>query len=343
MKSTTIAVDLAKSVFEVAVSHHPGTVAQRRRLSRPQLVRYFGKAPQATVLLEACGSAHHWAREIRSQGHTVRLLPAHDVSHYRRGNKTDQADAKALLEADRNEEILPVPVKSVEQQALTALHRLRSRWLASRTARINTVRGILREFGLFIPVGSRRVVPQVRQWIAEPDSQIPPPLRSALTEACDEIRQIEDRIRSTETQLLALGSQIPAVARLRSVPGIGLLTATALVAFVGDAHRFPSGRRFASYLGLTPREHSSGCTRHLGHISKHGDSYLRMLLIHGARAVLCHARRLKHPDRLRTWALQLQKLRGHNVAAVALANKMARIAWAVWTRDQDFKEVSHQP
>jgi transposase len=340
MKSTTIAVDLAKSVFEVAVSQQPGTVAQRRRLSRSQLIRYFGRAPEATVLLEACGSAHHWGRQIQSLGHTVRLLPAHDVSRYRRGNKTDQADAKALLEADRNEEILPVPVKSVEQQALTGLHRLRSRWLASRTARINTVRGILREFGLFIPTGSRRVVPQVREWIAEPDSQIPPPLRFALTDACDEIRQIEDRIRSIETQLLALGSQIPAVARLRSIPGIGLLTATALVAFVGDARRFPSGRHFASYLGLTPREHSSGSTRRLGHISKHGDTYLRMLLIHGARAVLCHARRLENPDRLRAWALQIQKLRGHNVAAVALANKMARIAWAVWIRDQEFKEVS---
>jgi transposase len=338
-KSTTIAIDLAKSVFEVAVSHRPGRVAQRRRLSRTQLLNYFTQAPQATVLLEACGSAHHWARELQTLGHTVLLLPAHDVSRYRRGNKTDAAGAKALLEAHRNEEIRPVPVKSVDQQALTGLHRLRSRWLASRTSRINTVRGILRELGLFIPKGSRKVIPQVSQWLTEPDSKIPQPLRYALAEACEDIRLLERRIRSVETQLQTLGDQIPDVAHLRTVPGIGLLTSTALVAFVGHARRFPSGRHFASYLGITPRERSSGLTRRLGHISKHGDTYLRMLLIHGARAVLCHARRLENPDRLRRWALDLQRSRGHNVAAVALANKMARIAWAVWTRNQDYEEV----
>lgn len=336
MKSTTIAVDLAKNVFQVAVSHQPGCVAEQHRLSRARFLRFFAERQSATVLLEACGSAHHWARELESLGHAVVLLPPHAVRRYVLRNKTDQADAKALLEAHRNPEIRPVPIKSVDQQALCSLHRLRSTWVASRTARLNTLRGLLRELGLPIPLGRRHVLPQVRAWIADPHATIPAPLRAALSLVCDELTQLEERIHSVERQLETLAAESPAVERLITIPGIGLLTATALVAFVGDVRRFRSGRHFASYLGLTPREHSSGAVRRLGRISKHGDSYLRMLLIHGARSVLRAAKLHDHPDRLRAWALQRQLLRGHNKAAVALANKLARIAWAVWRKEQPF-------
>ena len=253
-------------------------------------------------------------------------------------NKTDRADTRGLLEAHRNEDIHPVPVKSVPQQALTALHRLRSTWLAARTARINTVRGLLREFGLVIPVGAHHVLPRAWSVLEDADSGLPDALRPALAEACTEIRQLEDRLRLVEKQLEALAHQTPAVARLRSIPGVGLITATALVAFVGDVQRFPSGRHFASYLGLTPRERSSGLVRRLGSISKRGDVYLRMLLTHGARAVLWKAAARPDPGRLRSWALQVQRLRGHNKAAIALANKLARIVWAVWKHDTDFHE-----
>lgn len=338
MKSTTIALDVAKSVFEVAVSNRPGRIETRRRLSRGSLIPFLAQQEPATVLLEACGSAHHWARRIRSLGHEVRLLPAHDVRRYRRGSKTDRADAKAILEAVRNEDILPVPIKSVEQQALTALHRLRSRWIATRTARINTVRGVLRELGLPIPVGARSVVPRVHEWIDE-DGTIPLVLSSALTDACDEIGELETRIHGVEKQLDAISRHSEDIQRLRTIPGIGLLTATALVAFLGDARRFPNGRRFASYLGLVPREHSSGQVRRLGRITKRGDRYLRTLMIHGARAVLWHAKKLDSPDRFRAWALDLERTRGHNVAAVALANKMARIAWATWSRGEEYRLI----
>jgi transposase len=288
--------------------------------------------------MEACSSAHFWARKIRQLGHTVILLPPHLVRRYRgHAKKTDRADAKALLEAFRNEEVLPVPVKSTDQQALAALHRLRSRWMSTRTARLNTLRGLLREFGLVIPVGARNVRPQVRVWVNDGDSAIPEVLRPVLMEACEELGELETRIRSVEKRLAAVAKQVPGVARLLSVPGIGLLTATALVAFVGNATRFPSGRRFASYLGLTPREFSSGCIRRLGRISKRGDVYLRTLLIHGARSVLGAAKRNKRPCRLRAWSLELERRSGHNVAAVALANKLARIAWAVWSRDKDYE------
>jgi transposase len=339
MKSTTIAVDVAKEVLEVAVSVRPGQVSQQKRLSRAGFLKFCTNQPPSTVLLEACGSAHYWGRQLQSLGHRVVLLPPHATRPYVFRNKTDRADTRGLLEAYRNEDIHSVPVKSVSQQALTALHRLRSTWLSTRTARINTVRGLLREFGCTIPLGARHVLARVSVLLADADSGVPEALRPALAAACIEIRDIEDRIRTVEAQLEALADQTPAVARLRSIPGIGLITATALVAFVGDVQRFPSGRHFASYLGLTPRERSSGLVRRLGAISKRGDVYLRMLLIHGARAVLWAAKKRRTPDRLRAWALHLQETRGHNKAAVALANKLARIVWAVWKHDVDFREM----
>ena len=338
---TRIAVDLAKSVFEVAVSSQPGKIDERHRLSRKQVLAFFVQRPPATVIMEACGSAHYWGREIQRLGHYVVLVPPQQIRPYVVRNKTDRTDATGLLEAYRNAEIRPVPVKSVEQQTLAALHRLRSAWLAQRTAHINTLRGLLREFGFVIPVGAQHVVPRVWALIEEADSGLPDALRDVFATVCQDLRTLEERIAQSERQLEALAQHLRLVARLRSIPGVGLLTATALVAAVGDARRFPSGRHFASYLGLTPREYSSGSKRRLGRISKRGDVYLRMLLIHGARATLWHAKRLESPDRLRAWALRLEKSVGHNKAAVALANKLARIVWAVWTHDHDFAPVAH--
>lgn len=337
MQNTTIAIDLAKSIFEVAVSHRPGHVAQSKRLTRARLLPFLANLPSATVLLEACGSAHFWARRLQELGHDVQLLPAHRVRPYVLGNKTDRADARALLEAFRNQQIRPVPVKSVPQQALASLHRLRSGWLATRTARLNAVRGLLREFGVTIPQGAHHVVPRVEGLVAAPESAIPEALRSSLTVTCAEIRALEASMQDIERQLRSLGRQLPVVSRLQTIPGIGLLSATGLVAFVGDVRRFPSGRHFASYLGLVPRERSSGYTRRLGRITKRGDVYLRMLLIHGARSVLWTAKGRSHVDRLRAWALTLENTRGHNKAAVALANKLARIAWKVWITGGTFE------
>ena len=336
---STIAVDLAKSVFEIAVSTHAGHVSEHYRLSRPRFELFFAERQPATVLFEACGSAHHWARELRGLGHTVILLPPHTVRPYAVRNKTDRADAKALLEAFRNKDIHAVPIKSIDQQVMASLHRYRSAYIANRTARINTTRGVLREIGIFIPQGSSRIIPAVRALIEDPESSIPPALRPTLREASAEILHFDTRIRDIVHEIEALAAEDPIIRRLRTVPGIGLLTATALVAFIGDIHRFPSGRHFASFLGLTPREHSSGLIRRLGSISKRGDPYLRMLLIHGARSVLWAAKRRERPNRLQAWALERQCERGHNKAAVALANKLARIAWAVWSKDRNFELI----
>lgn len=338
MQSTTIAVDLAKSVFEVAVSQRPGHVAERRRLSRGQFSRFLATRAPATVVMEACGTAHFWGRYAQARGHRVLLMPPHAVRPYVLRNKTDGADAKGLLEAVRNEDVRPVPLKSVDQHVLAGLHRMRSAWMATRTARLNTVRGLLRELGIAIPVGARQVVPHVWTLVADADCPVPEALHGVLTEAAREIGELETRIRGVERTLEAMAGESELLRRLRTIPGVGLLTATALLAFVGDVRRFPSGRHFASYLGLTPRESSSGLRRRLGAISKRGDPYLRMLLIHGARSVLCHAKRstATTPDRLRTWALDRERARGHNKATVALANKLTRIVWAVWRREQPF-------
>jgi len=326
---------VAKAVFEIAISDRPGHVSRRERLTRAQLLPFMALQPAATVVMEACGSAHYWAREIQRVGHCVVLLPPHHVRPYIRRNKTDRTDAKGILEASRNDDIRPVPVKTMNQQVLTALHRLRSGWMLERTARLNALRGLLRELGVFIPVGSREVVPAAWALIEDADSNIPEALRPIFAEACREIRDIEARVKLVERQLDSIAEQLPAVEHLQTIPGVGLLTSTALVGFIGDIRRFPTGRHFASYLGLTPREYSSGLKRNLGRISKRGDGYLRTLLIHGARSVLVHARK-QQPDRLREWANQLAKTHVHNKAAVAVANKLARIVWAVWKHERPF-------
>lgn len=337
MKDTTIAVDIAKDVFEIAVSHEPGVVNERKRVTRKKLLSFFANRPSATVVMEACGSSHHWGREIGKLGHEVVLLPPHVVRPYVQRNKTDRTDAKGILEAYRNKDIKPVPVKSIEQQNITALHRVRSSWVASRTASLNMLRGLLRELGIFIPVGACKVVPTVLELVEDADSLLPDAVRGTLREVCLEIRDYEKRIRDVEKQLEALSKQIPTVGLLRTIPGIGLLTATALVGFVGDVQRFRSCRQFASFLGLTPRLSGSGFALHLGPISKQGDRYLRSLLTHGSRSVLYRASTMKKPDRLRAWALAVYSRRGHNKATIAIANKLARTVWAVWKHNTEFQ------
>jgi transposase len=340
MNATTVGVDLAKNVFEIALADERGHIVERQRLNRARFERFFVNRPACRIVMEACGSAHHHARRLGSQGHEVVLLPAQYARAYVRRNKTDAADAAALIEASRCPDIRAVPIKSVDQQALQQLHRLRSQWMATRTRRLNFLRGCLREFGICIPAGAQRAIQAVRDALSAQYPAVPPLLHSSLLELLAEIDSLEQRCRHIDRELARLNQHDPIVERLLKIPGVGPLTATALRASVGDVQRFPSGRHFASWLGLTSREHSSGERRRLGRISKQGDPYLRTLLIHGARAVLLAARsaqrRGRSHDRLRTWALELQERCGHNKATVALANKLARIVWATWRHERDF-------
>ena len=253
MKNRTIAVDLAKNVFQIGVSDRPGHVEKTYRLSRAKFLGFFANQELATVVMEACGSAHYWGRKIRELGHTVVLISPQYVTPYVRRNKTDRTDVKGLVEAYRDSDIHPVPIKTLAQQQLTSLHRIRSAWMRTRTARINTVRGLLREFGYVIPTGADHLVPGVMELIEDADVVIPSVVREMFHQVCGEIRELESRLRSVEQELKTLARQMPEVARLTSIPGIGLLTATAMVGFVGNIKRFRTSRHFASYLGLTPR------------------------------------------------------------------------------------------
>jgi transposase len=339
---TTIAIDLSKNVFEIAVERQ-GRICQRKRLNRRQMVEFFSQCPSATVVMEACGSSHHWGRILKRLGHDVRLLPPQHVRPYVLGNKTDRRDAEAILSARHREAIVPIPVKSVEQQSVAFLHRLRAGWIKTRTSRLNMVRGILRELGVVIPEGASRVLAAVSGALSEPGGVVPEVLHPVLLSTMEEVRELDERIQKVKNQLEAVARTVPLVERLETIPGVGVLNATALSAMTGDFARFPSGRRFASSLGLTPKEHSSGLRRRLGAISKRGDTYLRTLLIAGARSVLLSAHRTKRPHRLQEWALEVERRRGRNRAAVAVANKLARIIWAVSTRDVPFHPTPLAP
>lgn len=339
---TTIAVDLSKSVFEIAVERQ-GRICQRRRLSRRQMIEFFSQSERATVVMEACGSSHYWGRNLKRLGHEVRLLPPQHVRPYVVGNKTDRRDCEAILSARHREAIVAIPVKSVEQQSIAFLHRLRAGWIKTRTSRLNALRGILRELGVTIPEGASRVLAAVSEALSDEGGCVPEVLHPVLFSVMEEVRQLDERVEKVREQLEAVACAVPLVERLETIPGVGVLNATALSAMTGDFARFPSGRRFASSLGLTPKEHSSGMRRRLGAISKRGDSYLRTLLIAGARSVLLSAHRTKTPHRLQEWALEVERRRGRNRAAIALANKLARIVWSVATRGVAFRKVTLPP
>jgi transposase len=345
MTTQTVAVDLAKDVFEVVDTRQASPA--RRRLSRTQFERFLTSLPTGTeVVMEACGTAHHWGRRCHALGLVPILLPTPYVRPYVRRNKTDRTDAEALVEARRCGGILPVPVKTAEQQAVQSLHRVRAQWQSTRIARMNVVRSLLREYGLSMRTGAvtlHRVVPG----LLAPTAVVPLPalLRETLRTLVEEIRDLEDRLKQLDRQLQAIADADPVSQRLQTVPGVGVLVATAMVGSVPHIHAFRRGRHFASWLGLTPREASSGLRQWRGGISKRGDVYLRSLLTHGARSVLfnAHRRARAHADRLtalQRWVLAVAARRGYNKAVSALANKLARIIWAVWRRDVDFSAAT---
>jgi len=341
MGKLVIAVDLAKDVFEIAVATSSCKIIERKRLTRPQFERFWQTRKPCSVVMEACGSAHHWARMLIRLGFEVRLLPAQYVRPYRQRNKTDRADCEALLEAARSPRIRDVGIKSCDQQAILALHRVREQWKSTRTARINGMRGLLREFGIIAPAGASRFLARLPQLLEQHRDRLPERLRRVVFAFWAEVEELEARMREVEKELDGIAREHSVIRSLLEIPGIGVITATALYASVGNVHLFRSGRHLASWLGLTPKEYSSGSMRRMGRISKQGDPYLRTLLIHGARSALTAAqnrRRSGKPlTRLQEWAVgKSGTLRHSNQAAVALANKLARTCWAVWKHERQY-------
>jgi transposase len=336
MQCTTIAVDLSKAVFQLSLADSKHRIVGRRRLSRARFSCFLATTEPCRLVMEARASAHYWARVAEQYGHRVKLLHAHYVRPYVRRSKTDAADADALLQADQDRELRPVPVKNEHQQALQSLHRIRAQWHKTRTARSNCAKALLAEFGVLVPRGGTDLALRLRQ----ATDDLPHPLQQALHCVIDQIVELGNRLDELDRELCLLLKNESDARRLEGISGIGVITATALIGRVADIHAFKRGRAFAGWLGITPREYSSGSCRRLGAISKQDDRYLRTLLIHGARSALRAAARAQANDRpltrLQRWALDTQQRVGHNKATVALANKMARIVWAVWTKQKTF-------
>ncbi len=337
MPATTYGLDLAKRVFQVYwVEPDTGEVVNRR-FSRNALIEFFSNRPAGTVALEACGSAHWWARKLRAWGHEVKLLHARYIRPFVQNNKTDAADARAIWTAVQQPEVRMVAVKTEEQQAILALHRMRSNLVKSRTAQVNQLRGLLYEFGVTLRGGRQAGLQQIRERMAELECLVPALLFGAVQEQLERIEQLDADIERVERRLASWRKHDQDCRAIAAIPGVGLLTATALVATLGDARTFKSGREFAAFIGLVPRQSGTGGTVKLGAISKRGDPYLRTLLIHGARAVVFTAKD-KGP-----WVEAIVQRRPINVAVVALANKMARTAWAILahgrTYDRGYRSV----
>lgn len=327
---TTVGIDLAKNVFSLHGVNAAGKAVLRRAVRRDQLEAVVAKLPACVIGMEACSGAHEWARRFARYGHTVRLMAPKFVAPYRKSGKNDGNDAEAICEAVSRPSMRFVPVKSVEQQALLTLHRVRQGFISERTATINRVRGLLSEFGVVLPLRAKTV----RSQAAAASEQLPDLVRRAVDELLEHLRLLDMRIAAYDSAIESQAKLCEPAQRLMKIRGIGPTTALALVASVGSAREFKNGRQFSAWLGLVPRQFSTGGKSRLGHISKHGDPYLRGLLFQGARAVLHTA--AAHQDRFSRWVLELQARRGYYRTLVAIANKNARIAWALLSRNEEF-------
>lgn len=336
MKLKRIGVDLAKQVFQVHGVDSHEQVKCRKQLKRSQMLDFFRQVEPCLVAMEACGSAHYWARELGQLGHTVRLIAPQFVKPYVKSGKNDANDAEAICEAASRPTMRYVAVKSAEQQASQSVHRIRSRLIRARTALVNEIRGLLGEFGL---VEARHGVAAARgllqRSLEQTDNGLPGEMRELLRQLSDELQGHDERLSRLNKLLQRQAREDECVRRLLQVEGVGPISATAVVSAVGDARQFRTARQFAAWLGLVPSQHSSGGKERLGSISKKGDSYLRTLLIHGARATLKACK--DKTDRRSIWLQQLQCRRNTNIATVALANKNARIIWAILSKGEHYQ------
>lgn len=334
MNIKRIGLDIAKQVFQLHGVDRFEKVLVRKQLRRAQVLDYFKGIAPCLIGIEACGSSHYWARELSQLGHHVKLIPAQFVKPFVKGGKNDANDAEAICEAVGRPSMRFVSIKSVEQQVMQAEHRIRTRLVRARTALSNEIRGLLSEFGIAISLGITQIRKALPILLEDKETRLSARFKLLLGELSEELRQIDTHINEHEERLKAAAKEDDRIKRLLAIEGIGPISASALVAAVGEATQFANGRDMAAWLGLVPSQHSSGGKERLGHISKRGDTYLRTLLIHGARSVINHCE--GKDDRRSQWVNQLSKRRNRNIATVALANKNARIAWAVLSRRETY-------
>lgn len=332
-KVTTVGLDLAKSVFSLHGVDAGGRVVLRKTVRRDKLMELVATLPPCRIGMEACGGTHQWARQFEQLGHRVGIMMARFVAPYRKSSKNDGNDAEAICEAVARPNMRFVPVKSAEQQAILSLHRVRQGYVEERTATINRIRGLLTEFGMVLP----QRADEVRRAAVVLAEQLPLLAREAIADLRAHLTYLDQRVTHYEQQPTALNRHCVPAQRLLTLPGIGPLTASAITASVASGHEFSNGRQFAAWLGLVPRQNSTGGKTRLGRITKRGDAYLRTLLMLGARAVLQKAPH--KTDRLSRWALALRERRGYHRTVIAIAAKNARIIWVMLAKERDFVPV----
>lgn len=334
MKITTVGIDLAKSVFQVHGVDERGKTVLKKQLKRAQVLAFFVNLQPCLIGMEACGGAHYWARKLQEFGHTVKLMAPQFVKPYVKTNKNDAADAEAICEAVSRPNMRFVSIKNAEQQAILALHRARQGFVKARTAQANQIRGLLAEYGILIPKGIGHIAKRLPEILEDGGNELPGVFRQLLDRLGDQLKALDQQVGALEVQIQRWHRENDSSRKLEAIPGIGPITASALVASIGNARDFKDGRQLAAWLGLVPRQNSSGGKQMLLGISKRGDTYLRTLLIHGARSVIRVAeRKANHAG---SWLAGVMGRRNTNVAAVALANKNARIVWALLAHDRDY-------
>jgi transposase len=332
MNATTYAIDTAKAIFQLHWVEPDTGVIHRRKLQRAKLMEFFARLQPSRILMEACGGAHHWGRELSKLGHQVELLPAHKVKESATGNKDDARDARAIWLTGTHKDVRRVPIKTIEQQAELFTHRVRSHWVCVRTATVNLLRSMLYEYGVVAPKGRKKVLGWVGEHRAQLELQVPPMVLQLMDQQLQALRELDERIVANERTLQQAQRADDTVRELLKVPGIGPLGASALKAELGDGSAWKSSRQFACCRGLVPRHTGSGGKVHMGAISKRGDPYLRTLLIHGARNLV----RVPQPPQ---WIADMLLRRPFNVVAVAVAHKLARIAWSIVARGEKFDPI----
>lgn len=337
MEIIRIGVDLAKNVYQVHGVDRKDEPVWRRQLSRQNWLAAIVKKvePGSEIGIEACAGAHHWARELQARGYAVKMIAPQFVKPYVKSNKSDYNDAEAICEAMSRPTMRFVSIKSVEQQDIQAMHRIREELVGARTAKSNQIRGLVAEYGLIAPQSLAKLRAAIPQWLEDAENGLTDRFRGLLAGVWADLLALDRRVKELDDQIVALAKSHPVARRLRQLRGVGPMTATALVATLGSGEQFCKGRDFSVSLGLTPRQHSTGGKQRLLGISKRGDPYLRKLLVHGARAVIRAA--TDKDDPLSQWLMRLTSRRHMNVATVALANKTARMAWSMIRNELDYE------
>jgi len=337
MDITTIGIDLAKNSFSIAGANEHGKVVLRKTLSRNKLLPFIAQCPFCLIGMEACSGAHYWGREFQKLGHQVRIMAAKFIAPYRKGGKNDNNDAQAICEALGRQDIWFIPIKTPDQQAVLCIHRIRQGLMRERTAMINQLRGLLSEFGLVMPKGRYPAQRAILGILEDAENGLPMLARRVIDNLWQRIKQANEQIREYDRELAQLVKESPVAKRIMTIPGIGEQTASGIVASVPDPMMFKNGRNFSAWLGLVPRQYTTGGKIKLGRITKTGDQYLRTCLVHGARAVIAHLG--DKQDRVSCWVRELITRRGYLRAVVALAARNARLIWTLMQKQEDYRAM----